>query len=62
MHHDTEEYEIRARECERLAFVTHDLVLREELLGLGRIYRDYALHLCEREGEEESHWPQAANG
>jgi len=60
--HDAEDYDARACECERLAFVTRDLVLREELLSLARIYRDYALHLQGRDGEDETDWPQAANG
>lgn len=42
---DPLEYELRASEAERLASATSDLVLREEILGLGRIYRDYAAHL-----------------
>jgi hypothetical protein len=42
---DPLEYEIRAGEAERLASATADLILREEILGLGRIYRDYAAHL-----------------
>lgn len=62
MFHNAEDYEARAAECERLAFVTRDLVLREELLSLGRIYRGYALHLQGRDGEDEPGWRQAANG
>ncbi|MDR3527529.1 MAG: hypothetical protein P4L57_09635 [Rhizomicrobium sp.] len=46
----------------RLAFITRDLVLRGELLSLARVYRDYALHLQGRAGEDEANWPQAANG
>ncbi len=62
MFHDAEDYEARAGECERLAFMTRDLVLREGILGLGRIYRDYALHLRDRDGDEDTAWPKAANG
>jgi hypothetical protein len=62
MYHDAEEYEARAGECVRLAFVTRDLVLRGELLSLARIYRNYALHLQGHDGEDQSNWPQAANG
>ena len=62
MFHDAEDYEVRAGECERLAFVTRDVVLREELMSLGRIYRDYAGHLRGRSNENEPAWPKMANG
>lgn len=60
MFQNAEVYEARAAECDRLAFATGDLVLREEILGLGRIYRDYAQHCRDREAEAV--WPKAANG
>jgi hypothetical protein len=63
MFHDANEYEARAVECQRLADVTNDAVLREQILSLSRIYRDFASHLRERaEGEEFAEdWRQAAN-
>ncbi len=60
MSHDVNEYEVRAAECERLAFATVDLVLREDMLSLCRIYRDYAGHLKDRSAAQE--WPQGAYG
>ena len=48
MFHNASEFETRAREAERLAGVARDPVLREDLLGLARIYRDYASHLLHR--------------
>lgn len=45
---DAGEYEARAAECERLAFATLDMVLRDEILSLCRAYRGYAEHLRQR--------------
>jgi hypothetical protein len=59
MQHSAEEYETRAAECERLAYATDDLILREEILSLGRVYRGYADHLRGR--IDRSIWPIAAN-
>lgn len=59
MFHDANEYELRAAECERLAFVTGDLVLREEILSLARAYRGYADHLRGRRSEKG--WLKAVN-
>jgi hypothetical protein len=63
MFHDANEYEARAVECQRLADVTKDTVLREQILSLSRIYRDFASHLRERaEGEEfVEDWRRAVN-
>ena len=63
MFHDTDEYEARAREAERLAAATCDPVLREDLLGLARIYRDYAGHLRDRPShQDDAAWRHAVNG
>lgn len=63
MFHDANEYELRARETERLASATRDPVLRQDLLGLARIYRDYAGHLRDRPiHAEDAAWRQAVNG
>lgn len=62
MFHDANEYEMRAAECERLAYITRDLVLREEILSLGRIYRDYADHLRGGPAESDARWLDAVNG
>lgn len=63
MFHDAEEYEERAREAERLAFATHDPILRTDIEALARIYRDYAVHLRERPPhEDDADWRQAVNG
>ena len=63
MFHDADEYEVRAREAERLASATCDPVLRQDMLGLARIYRDYARHLRARPSHaEDAAWRQAVNG
>jgi hypothetical protein len=55
-----DEYDARAAECERLATLTADEVLRDEILSLGRNYRSYAAHL--RGAPDDDHiWPIAAN-
>ncbi len=60
MCHDAKEYETRSGECERLAYATRDMVLREQILSLSRIYRDYASHLREREADLPA-WAEAVN-
>jgi hypothetical protein len=63
MFHSADEYETRAIEAERLAFATRDLVLREEMLSLARIYRDYADFLRGRPvHEDDADWRKAVNG
>jgi hypothetical protein len=63
MFHNANEYEGRAREAERLASATRDPVLREDMLGLARIYRDYAGHLHSRPSHQnDAAWRQAVNG
>lgn len=63
MIHNAEDYETRAREAERLAKVTRDCVLKEDMLSLARIYRDYAGHLRIRPGTPAAGaWRRAANG
>ena len=63
MFHDADEYELRAREAERLACDTRDPILRVDILGLARIYRDYAGHLRDRPSHaEDAAWRQAVNG
>ncbi len=52
MVHDPNEYEARAAECERLAHATADPVLREEILGLGRVYQGFADHLRGRNPDD----------
>lgn len=61
MFHDANEYEARAVECQRLAYATKDSVLREEILSLSRIYRDFASHLRDRAGEFAEEWREAVN-
>ncbi len=63
MFHDADEYEARAVECQRLANTMKDCVLREDILSLSRIYRDFASHLRERaEGDEfVEEWREAVN-
>ena len=63
MFHDANDYDQRAREAERLAFATYDPILRADIEGLARIYRDYAEHLRERRPhEEDAAWRKAVNG
>ncbi len=63
MFHDADEYEARAHEAERLALGTNDVILRQDLLALVRIYADYAVHLRERPShEEDASWRKAVNG
>jgi len=63
MLHDFNDYEVRARAAERLALAMRDPVLREDILSLSRVYRDYALHLRERPANsEDAAWGKAANG
>lgn len=63
MFHDDNEYDIRADEAERLAFSTRDPVLREDILSLARIYRDYAEYLRGRPAhEDDADWRRAVNG
>ena len=61
MFHDANEYEARAGECERLAYATKDIVLREQILSLSRIYLDFASHLRERGGVFAGPWRAAVN-
>lgn len=61
MLHNADEYDARSVECERLAGTTRDTVLREQLLSLSRIYRDYAGHLRARGTEPLVDWRQAVN-
>lgn len=63
MFHDDIEYDARADEAERLAYATRDLVLREDILSLARIYRDYAEHLRGRDAhDDDADWRRAVNG
>ena len=63
MFHSAEEYEVRAREAERLALTTRDPFLREDVLSLARIYRDYAEHLRDRPvDDDDADWRRAVNG
>ena len=48
-HLSSEEYLARARECQRMAQLTADAVLRDELLRLGSGCLEYAAHCAERE-------------
>lgn len=63
MFHDAEVFETRAQEAERLAVATQDPILRADIEGLARIYRDYAVHLRDRPPHEgDADWRQAVNG
>jgi hypothetical protein len=63
MFHDASDYDVRAREAEKLAFATQDPILRADIEGLARIYRDYAAHLRERmPHEDDADWRHAVNG
>lgn len=63
MSHDANEYESRAHEVERLACAARDLIVREDMLSLARIYRDYADHLRGRPAhEDDAGWRNAVNG
>ena len=63
MFHDADDYEVRARDAERLAMATRDPVLREDILSLSRIYHDYAGHLRDRQADPlEAGRRKAANG
>ena len=56
MPHDANAYETRASEVERMASAARDMVLKEDMLSLARIYRDYAGHLRDRPGPAPV-WP-----
>ena len=63
MFHDADEHDARALEAERLALATCDPVLREDMFGLARIYRDYAAHLRDRPHHAaDAAWRKAVNG
>jgi hypothetical protein len=63
MFHKADEHEARAQEAERLAATVHDPILRDDLLGLARIYRDYAKHLRGRPRHAtDAAWRRAVNG
>jgi hypothetical protein len=50
MRHRATEYEARAEECIRLAGLTDDEMLAEQILALGRSYLEFAAYLRPQEG------------
>lgn len=60
MFHSAHEFETRANEAERLAVAASDPMVREDILSVARIYRDYASHLRDRPADaKDAVWKRA---